>query len=552
MDSIGGYRLVRQLGSGGMGTVWEALDGDGNAVALKLLHPHIAADAAARRRLEREVGLLHRVKGPRVSRVLDADVDGTDGFVVTELIDGPTLEEDVTENGPFLPKDLTSLARGLAEALKSIHEVDVVHRDLKPSNVMMSKAGPVIIDFGIAQLADDVRLTQTGLVTGTPGYLDPEIVDGKDPTPVADWWAWAAVLVFAATGRHPFGSGSNIAVFQRLHAGAVDVEGLEPETAAVFRGALRPESGARLGPDTVLGVLERRISRAELTRLLAGIGLDGEGKSRTGGGGSATVPPIIPPAPRGAGAPAPPVPMQGAPQSPRDVSPYGEGQYPASTGWSPGHPVPASAEQREQLPQWLAPPASRTGMVAATGALLAAAGAVWPGAVIVVFASLLILLAGVGFGADWLRRRRMRHGHRRGDTARAVVAAPWHLIRGALLAVFLMAVGLGLGYLAVQVIQLAVGRGIVPNMPNVPDVWIEYLVMGAGTLVVLLASWFAPGGRRAREGARIFLGNAFPYPVMRGIFVAICLLLTFGLAIGAVAGMLPATLWDPLPEPVWL
>ncbi|MFD1505447.1 serine/threonine protein kinase [Georgenia yuyongxinii] len=203
---VGGYRLLRRIGAGGMGTVHEAVDADGRRVALKLLHPHIGADPQARKRLSREVALLHRVREAGVARVLDAEVEDAEAFVVTELIEGPTLEEDVAEDGPFTPSELSTLAHGLADALRAIHAVGVVHRDFKPGNVMMSEHGPVIIDFGIAQVADDARLTQTGMVTGTPGYLDPEVIAGAEPSPVCDWWGWAAVLLFAATGRPPFGA----------------------------------------------------------------------------------------------------------------------------------------------------------------------------------------------------------------------------------------------------------------------------------------------------------------------------------------------------------
>lgn len=188
MQGIEGYRLLRRIGAGGMGTVHEALDADGNRVAVKVLHPAIAADPAARERLRREVALLHRVRGQGVARVLDAEVDGVTAFVVTELIDGPTLEEEVRENGPLEPDELAGLAHGLADGLHAIHTAGVVHRDLKPGNVMLSPDGPVIIDFGIAQVADDVRLTQTGLVTGTPGYLDPDVIAGNDPGPAGGRW----------------------------------------------------------------------------------------------------------------------------------------------------------------------------------------------------------------------------------------------------------------------------------------------------------------------------------------------------------------------------
>lgn len=253
---VGGYRLLRPLGAGGTGSVYEAVDGDGRHVALKVLHPHIAADPAARARLSREVSLLHRVRGAGVARVLDAEAEDAEAFVVTELVDGPTLEADVDRDGPYTPEELRGLAHGLAEALTAIHDAGVVHRDLKPSNVMLSGRGPVLIDFGIAQVADDVRLTQTGMVTGTPGYLAPEIVEGGDPSAEADWWAWAAVLAFAGTGRPPFGRGPTAAVLSRVASGNVDVAGLPENVAAMLRAALQPDPARRPDHEQVLGVLD--------------------------------------------------------------------------------------------------------------------------------------------------------------------------------------------------------------------------------------------------------------------------------------------------------
>lgn len=253
---VGGYHLLRRLGAGGMGTVHEAVDAEGRHVALKLLHPHIGTDPAARRRLEREVSLLHRVRETGVARVLDAEVEESDAFIVTELIEGPTLEEDVAADGPFAPDELATLAHGLVDALRGIHAAGVVHRDFKPGNVMMSDHGPVVIDFGIAQVADDVRLTQTGMVTGTPGYLDPEVIAGAEPGPACDWWGWAAVLVFAATGRPPFGRGPTAAVLARVATGTVDVGGLPPALGRALAGALAPSPPDRLGPDVVLEMLD--------------------------------------------------------------------------------------------------------------------------------------------------------------------------------------------------------------------------------------------------------------------------------------------------------
>jgi serine/threonine protein kinase len=255
-EELGGYVLVRRIGAGGMGTVYEAIDAEDRHVALKLLHPQVGADPAARDRLRREVATLHRVRHTGVARVLDAEADSDEAFVVTELIDGQTLEESVVEHGPFEPDELAQLARGLYDGITAIHAAGVVHRDVKPSNVMLTDDGPVLIDFGISQILDDARYTQTGMVTGTPGYLDPQVVAGAPPSEAGDWWGWAAVLVYAATGRAPFGRGPMPAVLGRVALGDVDTAGLPPRLAAAFRASLAPAPEARQGPAALLEALE--------------------------------------------------------------------------------------------------------------------------------------------------------------------------------------------------------------------------------------------------------------------------------------------------------
>ncbi|WP_136191885.1 serine/threonine-protein kinase [Actinomyces procaprae] len=265
---VGGYRLLRRLGAGGMGVVWEAVDGDGRHVAMKILHPQIAADPMARRRLDREASVLARVKDSRVARILDIETgDGADGsgvtFVITELVDGPTLQSEVDHEGVYRLdtdiRDLSDLAHGLVDALDAVHAAGVIHRDLKPSNVMLGAQGPVLIDFGIAQVADDVRLTQTGQVTGTPGFIPPEMLDGGEPAPEVDWYALAGVILFAITGRSPFGSGPWQAVFRRVYAGTPelgDLEEAQPALARAFTAALAPEAADRLPVPDLLRVLD--------------------------------------------------------------------------------------------------------------------------------------------------------------------------------------------------------------------------------------------------------------------------------------------------------
>ena len=265
---VGGYRLIRRLGAGGMGVVWEVADGAGNHIAMKILHPQIAADPMARRRLDREASVLARVRDSRVARILDIETgDGADGtgvtFVITELVDGPTLQYEVDHEGAYDlttdARDLADLAHGLVDSLSAVHAAGVIHRDLKPSNVMLGAQGPVLIDFGIAQVADDVRLTQTGQVTGTPGFIPPEMLDGGEPTADVDWYACAGVLLFTVTGLAPFGSGAWQVVFRRVYGGTPELGTLEQESPALaraFTAALAPEAKDRLGPDGLLEVLD--------------------------------------------------------------------------------------------------------------------------------------------------------------------------------------------------------------------------------------------------------------------------------------------------------
>ncbi|MBX9244470.1 serine/threonine protein kinase, partial [Actinotalea ferrariae] len=224
---IGGYRVLGPLGHGGMGAVYRAVDGDGTTVALKLLHPHLGADPDARERLRREVSNLQRVRHPGVARVLDAEIEADEAFVVTELVEGDDLAARVRSRGPLTPVELADLAERLRGAVAVVHEAGVLHRDLTPGNVMVTDRGPVLIDFGIAQAVDDLRVTSTGLVMGTPGYLAPELLEGAAPSEDGDWWSWAALLALAATGRPPFGGPPLQAVLARARAGEPDLDGLD-------------------------------------------------------------------------------------------------------------------------------------------------------------------------------------------------------------------------------------------------------------------------------------------------------------------------------------
>ncbi|MEV6411051.1 serine/threonine-protein kinase [Kribbella sp. NPDC051718] len=256
-ERIGPYRLIRRLGQGGMGVVYLAEGPEHKEVALKVLRAHVAHDPTARARLQREATTLQKVNHPGVAGILDHDLHSDRPYLVTRFVPGRPMDEQVDERGPLTPQRWLPVAGCLAESLQAIHQVGVVHRDLKPGNVMMFNGKPVMIDFGIAQAADDLRLTQTGLVIGTPGYLAPELIEGEMVSESADWWGWAATVAYAATGRRPFGKGPFEVVLHRVHSGQADLEGLDPRLKPLLAAALSPDRRDRPTQAEIMAGLNR-------------------------------------------------------------------------------------------------------------------------------------------------------------------------------------------------------------------------------------------------------------------------------------------------------
>ncbi|WP_433239049.1 serine/threonine-protein kinase [Actinomadura nitritigenes] len=257
-DRIGHYSVLQTLGEGGMGVVYLGADPEGRNVAIKVLRPAVAGDATARRRLAREVDSMRRVHSPHVAEILDADVTADQPYIVTQYVPGRTLEEVVEEGGPIYGPGLQRLTVGLASALSAIHGAGIVHRDLKPGNVMIVDGEPVVIDFGIAQGADATRLTATGMVIGTPGYLAPEIIEGEDAGPPSDVHALAGTVAYAATGRPPFGSGTFESIFYKIMQGTPDLDGVPEALLPLLRSAMARNPAER--PTAVnLVQLARRI-----------------------------------------------------------------------------------------------------------------------------------------------------------------------------------------------------------------------------------------------------------------------------------------------------
>jgi serine/threonine protein kinase len=234
-----------------MGVVHLAQDPQGGLVAIKVLHPDTTESANARLRLAREVETMRRVRSAFVAEVLDADVAGEFPYIVTRYVPGPTLEAMVRSRGPLSGSGLRRLAYGTAEALTAIHAAGVVHRDLKPGNVMLTDDRPVVIDFGIAQSPDATRLTQTGLVMGTPGYLAPEVIEGQPSSSASDVHSWGATMAYAATGRPPYGGGGDSfqTIFYRIVSGHADLSGVPGPLVPLLSAALARDPSHRPSAD---------------------------------------------------------------------------------------------------------------------------------------------------------------------------------------------------------------------------------------------------------------------------------------------------------------
>jgi hypothetical protein len=512
---LGGYRLIRRLGTGGAGTVWLAEDGGGVRVALKLLHPALADTEQARTRLTREATTVNRVRSSGVAHVVDVETDATQPFVVTEFIEGPTLASRLA-SGPLSAREVAALAEALRRILEAVHAAGIVHRDVKPSNVILHPTGPVLIDFGIAQEQGDDRLTATGMVSGTAGFAAPELLRGGLPSQATDWWAWAATLLDAATARPPFGPGQPAAIAVRVLEGRPDVEGLPGPVAAALTRALAVDPAGRAGPDRLCALLEdpaawngAPVADPGATQVMEAsddpAGLPGEVEEET----------------RALTSPTRTMPLQQAPA-------WQERQWPPS-------PMPGTGPAAAFPSSWAPPEAGvlpvpylrrRPRRVPVVGLVLLAALAAPPvlAASRGTAATLLALgvLAALGEGFSWRERRRERAGGpRRSDTAMALAAAPLHVLRALAQLVLGLAVGSGAA--------AAVWLGARPSLANPPPLaWpLEALFRASANydpgarildpvlqplawglvLLVLAVAWAMPTSTGLRDGAGLVVGT---------------------------------------------
>ncbi|MCC6386239.1 MAG: protein kinase [Dehalococcoidia bacterium] len=316
------YRFVRQLGKGGMGTVFEAIDTrDGGRVAVKLLHPWLVAeDTMFRDRFEREAHIAALLRSPYSVRLLDFGVAGETYFLVMEYVEGATVGK-VLEKGPMEPLRALRIAIDVARALEEAAARGVVHRDIKPDNILLTADGRVkVTDFGIARQEGGTGLTSAGRFVGTAEFAAPEQAGGEADHRT-DIYALGATLYCMLAGHPPFQS-ANVWELLKLHQSArVPMEpltGLPDSICNPVRRCLEKDPRDRYQSASELaGALERA---------MAGYLHESEAGARTGAG--AAPPPSSTPAPGAAPAPASPPVTRVAPEVPgatRVAPPEGTG-----------------------------------------------------------------------------------------------------------------------------------------------------------------------------------------------------------------------------------
>ena len=496
--TVGGYALRARLGEGGMGVVHLGQKPGERPVAIKVLRPHIVGDDEARRRLAREVSSLSRVRSRRVAEIVDADPWGEIPYVATRYVPGLSLHDHVQEEGPLVGDDLLWFADCLAEALEAVHSVGVMHRDIKPSNVIMEGRTPILIDFGLARVADDSRITMNGWLLGTPGYLAPEILHGEDATAASDVHAWAATVAYAGTGRAPFGRGPSVAIMDRVRRGEHDLTGLDPMVLDLVEEALAPEAADRPSLDEVRDWIEDLASedhvpgepRAPRTHAMpvtlpyvAAVQQDLDAPTRLGTSAAPA-------------APAEPVhwsddwstPTDGfhddvpaedwtgagtAPQRSTRVLPDGSTEHVSDYGPPVRERVPAGERLRRSV------------SLLALGGVVAGAIAFAPYVALAALFVAVWLLRSGSLAAASAGNRRNRRGVKWYDGIQLLLAAPWHVVAGlgGSLLLFLWSIGIAS---AIALLCFAASISLTTSLA----------VIGVG---FALSTWWGPGSERVRS-----------------------------------------------------
>ncbi|MEV7964969.1 serine/threonine-protein kinase [Sphaerisporangium sp. NPDC088356] len=249
-EQLGTYRLEGRLGRGGQGVVFFGRSPGGAPVAVKLMHSRLDEEKA-RRRFIGEVEAVRRVAPFCTAQLLHADLDGDRPYIVSEYVDGVSLQEHITAEGPRTGGSLDRVAVGTATALAAIHGAGVVHRDFKPGNVLLGADGPRVIDFGISRLMNTTATTGR-VPIGTPAYLSPEQLKGERAGPPADMFGWALTVAFTSSGRHAYAANSFEATLGRILFGEADLDPLTGSLREIVVACLAEDPSLRPSAEEVL------------------------------------------------------------------------------------------------------------------------------------------------------------------------------------------------------------------------------------------------------------------------------------------------------------
>jgi hypothetical protein len=258
----GRYRLIEQIGRGGMGTVWWAHDEvQDREVAVKEMHLPPSLGQRERenllRRTDREALAAGRLRHPGLISVYDMVIEDSRPWLIMEYVAARSLEDVFVDDGPISPQRVAEIGVQLLAALRAAHAAGIVHRDVKPSNVLLETSGRVVLtDFGIATYEGATTLTQTGTFMGSPAYVAPEVARGEPASPASDLWSLGATLYAAVEGRPPYDHETAMATLSALVTS-------EPDPPA-RAGPLRPVLGGLLTKDPA-----RRLTAGPAAELLA-------------------------------------------------------------------------------------------------------------------------------------------------------------------------------------------------------------------------------------------------------------------------------------------
>ncbi|MGW7482716.1 serine/threonine-protein kinase [Nonomuraea muscovyensis] len=271
----GRYRLLTQLGQGGMGTVWRAMDELlRQEVAVKEVRLPPDLDEASRAELAertlREARAAATLRShPSIVTVHDVVLDGGRPWIVMELVRGRSLDRAVRDDGPLPPRRVAEIGRRMIDALTAAHASGILHRDVKPANVMLTDDGRVLLtDFGIATIAGDAGITQTGMLTGSPGYMAPERLRGEADGPLADLWSLGATLYTAVEGGPPFAGSNQAAVLAAVLMQDPAPFRLAGPLKPVLAGILEKDPARRCSPEEAADWLDA-IARDDATTGIA-------------------------------------------------------------------------------------------------------------------------------------------------------------------------------------------------------------------------------------------------------------------------------------------